>query len=145
MEELVKAQKGGSIVIKKCDKGGGIAVMKTEDYISEMEGQLRATFKGENGEIPFYKPATESDLKSQERRVKELIDVGVTNGFISEQDKHVMQPLIKQIKRIQFTLSFIHQPQVHSNIKTLRNVFNEIELLKISFSLLKPHYANGFA
>ena len=40
IKKLKETQSQGHITIKEVDKGGGICVMNTEDYIEEMNSQL---------------------------------------------------------------------------------------------------------
>ena len=80
-------------MIKPADKGGGICIMNQPDYINEMDSQLKATFKKEDGtEIPFYEKASERDLATQKGEITRLIEAGRSNSFISESDSKLMVP-----------------------------------------------------
>ena len=92
LRELKKEQNCGDIVIKPADKGGGVCILKKSDYINELNAQLQATFKQGDSEIPFYAKAQESELRQQQSEIKNLIDNGHVNQFISDSDKRAMQP-----------------------------------------------------
>ena len=55
----------------------------------EMNSQLLA--KSNTG-VPFYEPSSEKELKEQTKRIEEIIEVGHTNDFISDQDLKAMKP-----------------------------------------------------
>ena len=106
LRELKSAQDEGHITIKRADKGGGICVMDTEDYINEMQGQLTA--KSNTGG-QFYVPASEKELKIQAKRISELLEVGHKNGFISDSDFKAMKPSEKPGKL--YGLPKCHKPK----------------------------------
>ena len=105
-----KAQMNGEIVIKSADKGGGVVVMNTEDYITEMNTQLNAQCNSESGKVPFYVSATQHELKNQVKDIIDLIEAGHKNGFISDNDKAAMKPENKPGR-------LYGQPKVHKGLK----------------------------
>ena len=92
LEQLQQAQRSGLIQIKPADKGGGITIMNTQDYVKEVDESLKAIFSHEGVNIPFYTKASERQLKEKQKEIKEIVDVGVKNNFISPSDQKEMQP-----------------------------------------------------
>ena len=91
--KLKDFQNQGQITIKEVDKGGGIVVMNTEDYINEMESQLKSTFKNSDGtESPFYVPVKEKSLQNKKQEIQKLINIGLAKKYISESDAEIMEP-----------------------------------------------------
>ena len=79
--DLKAAQDDAIIVVKKVDKGGGIAILGAQDYYAEIMSQLQA--KTDDGR-PFYEPACENYIKDQVKRIQESTEAGHKNGFISD-------------------------------------------------------------
>ena len=92
IDALKKAQRDNIIQIKRADKGGGVVLVNTADYIAEMESQLNAKFKDGNQELPYYIRSSEKDLKIQQKEITKLIEVGAKKGYISESDAKAMAP-----------------------------------------------------
>ena len=49
------------------DKGGGITITNTHDYVKEMEEMLKAKFSHDGHELPFYVKANERLLKEKQK------------------------------------------------------------------------------
>ena len=93
IKKLKDSQCQGLITIKEVDKGGGISIMNTDDYIMEMESQLKATFKNPNKTISqFYIPTKEDSLKRIKMEILRLIQSGVDQNIISKSDAKTMEP-----------------------------------------------------
>ena len=66
IKNLKDTQSQGHITIKEVDKGGGICIMNTDDYIMEMKAQLTAVFMNPDGtESRFYVPVKEDSLNKK--------------------------------------------------------------------------------
>ena len=73
LKSLKDAQSKGIITIKECDKGGGTAVMNTQDYIAEINKQLTATFQNPNKtKSNFYVQVTQDVLKKKQKDIMPL-------------------------------------------------------------------------
>ena len=84
IKKLTDSQSQGIITIKEADKGGGICVMNTDDYIAEMNTQLMAVFKNFDGtESNFYVPVKEDSLHKKKAEILRLIKSGVEQKIIS--------------------------------------------------------------
>ena len=93
IKTLQNIQSQRLITIKEVDKGGGICIMNTDDYIIEMETQLRATFKNEDGtESKFYIPVKENVLNKKKKEISNLIKYGLEQNIISQSDSKIMEP-----------------------------------------------------
>ena len=86
VQELKKEQEQGTIRLSAIDKGGGIAVMDTQQYVDEMIKQhLKSVHKDEDGvEHKFYKPATTSDISRLSRDIKRVLEEGAQEKYISK-------------------------------------------------------------
>ena len=85
LEELIALQKVGRIVIQPADKGFGIWVYDREDYVSEADRQLNDTMEDENGNKKNdYKKVTEKDIKEQFKEIKDTLEDGVHNKYITK-------------------------------------------------------------
>ena len=73
-------------------------------------GQTAKTNTGD-GEVPFYVPAEQKDLGTQVKRVNDLVDLGHSKGFISDNDKTAMKLQTHKGCRL------YGQPKVHKGIK----------------------------
>ena len=62
IKDLIHAQSSGVIQIKPVDKGGGLAIMNTSDYLKEMSSQLNAIFVHE-GKRDYKCDSCEKDSK----------------------------------------------------------------------------------
>ena len=93
IEELKVAQRNGQIQIKPVDKGGGVALMNTTDYIKEMEKQLKVKFTNHDGTLlPFYVQATEKDLAAYKNDIARALKLGLKEGYVSSSDFRAMTP-----------------------------------------------------
>ena len=93
IKSLKEAQSQGQITIKEVDKGGGICIMNTIDYILEMNSQLQAIFKSPDGsETPFYIQVKEDSLNKKKLEIQKLIKFGTEQNIISDADAKIMDP-----------------------------------------------------
>ena len=70
MNELKRKQEQGIIQIKPADKGGGVVIMNTNDYVSEMSNQLTATTTVNSIQQKYYETANENELKMDKIKVE---------------------------------------------------------------------------
>ena len=83
--ELVALQKVGRIVIQPADKGSGICIFAREDYEAEARRQLDDTLEDEFGQKKcYYKKVTEKTINDQYNRIKETLEEGVKNEYITK-------------------------------------------------------------
>ena len=89
--------------------------MNTKDYVQELESQLKATFKKADGStVPFYVKSNESELDKQKTELQKLIDLGNSQGFISDNDAKTMSPSGKAVR-------LYVQPKCHKEMKEKMN------------------------
>ena len=85
--------------------------MNTKDYVQELESQLKATFKKADGStVPFYVKSNESELDKQKTELQKLIDLGNSQGFISDNDAKTMSPSGKAVR-------LYVQPKCHKEMR----------------------------
>ena len=93
IQSLKEAQSSGTITIKECDKGGGVCIMNTEDYVNEMNTQLTTVFKNnDETESHFYTPVTKDVLEKKRKEISKFINDGCTASIISKTDLEIMEP-----------------------------------------------------
>ena len=112
IQELKQKQDQGIIRLSPVDKGGGIAILDTQDYIKEMYDQhLQSVHKDEVGvEHKFYEPATASDVARHCGEIRRVLDEGVQLEYISKNDRKVMEPPEKPGR-------LYGMPKLHKEIK----------------------------
>ena len=85
LEELIAFQKVGKIVIQPADKGSGICIFDREDYETEANRQLQDTLENEQGQKEhYYKKVPEKTIKDQFNLIKETLEEGVKNKYITK-------------------------------------------------------------
>ena len=116
MKDLATAQADGRIQIKPVDKGGGVAIMSTSDYLIEVSDHLTATFTNEDSTIlNFYEEVNKDTLKKQTETVQKTVNKMFNLDLISKSDKEFLQPSGKPNR-------FYIIPKVHKGIKKDRNI-----------------------
>ena len=77
IKQLSQAQASGLIQIKPVDKGGGMAILNSKDYINEMNQQLNAIFTHQDGSIlPFYEKTSIKELEKQKHIIVDIVKKG---------------------------------------------------------------------
>ena len=111
LKQLQEAQEEGKIRIAAVDKGGGVAVLQTQDYIHEMKQEhLDMMHTDEAGEQhPYYVSASMSEVKVLQEAIKTELDKALDLKYISKSDHKAMQPSEK-VGRL------YGQPKVHKAI-----------------------------
>ena len=92
-QDLVTLQRERVLVIKPSDKTGGYCIMDFDDYKEGMDEKLKERFVGPDGvERDKYVRIDEKELKAQWKEVKEVVELGVSRGYITPEDGAVMVP-----------------------------------------------------
>ena len=63
LKELINLQRNRVITIKECDKGGGIIILDTEEYIRSCLQHLSSTLKNPDGSESYYCKVDEEYLE----------------------------------------------------------------------------------
>jgi hypothetical protein len=101
LTELIALQKAGKIVIQPADKGSGICILDRQDYESEAYRQLNDTQDAGNGvKTNYYKKVTEKTVKDQFDDIKNVLDEGVRNNYISKDLAKQLLPSQDQVHSI---------------------------------------------
>ena len=115
IKELTKLQSTGQIQIKPADKGGGVVVMNSSDYLNEMSKQLSAVFTNKDSSTsPFYEQIEPKALEIQKKAIQKIINKGLNLNIISKSDKEFMMPSGKPNKL--YGLPKMHKI-VHESVK----------------------------
>ena len=92
-DSLVAAQRSRDIVIKPADKSGEICIMNAKDYVSIIEEDLKATYRGPGGEIlNYYEEVNPGLLLRILEDARALIEEGLERGILNESDALIMMP-----------------------------------------------------
>ena len=72
-------------MIQPADKGSGICIFDREDYETEANRQLQDTLENEQGQKEhYYKKVPEKTIKDQFNLIKETLEEGVKNKYITK-------------------------------------------------------------
>ena len=114
--EIKKKQSASIITIKVVDKAGGLCVMNEDDYVLEMDDQLKAIFIHSDGTTsPFYERTTQKILEKMKQSMSTLIQTGVSQNMVSGSDAKKMEPNGKPAK-------LYGNPKMHKPIKENRRI-----------------------
>ena len=93
MSELINLQKNRVITIKECDKGGGLIILDTDEYIRSCNQHLSSTFKHSDGsESPYYRKVDEEFLEKAKSEILEVLKRAADNKTISSEEFEGMDP-----------------------------------------------------
>ena len=96
LAELINLQRARVITIKPCDKGAGLIILDTEEYIRSADKHLSSTQKQDDGtEKPYYEKVDEVVLNEAKAEILEILKEGKEKGFITEDDYNAMEPADK--------------------------------------------------
>ena len=89
---LIKLQKLSKIVIIKCDKTGGFAIVNRDDYVNNILEMLEASLVDSKGvENRCYELINATNIEEQHDQIKHIVKFGLDKGFY---DKRVADALI---------------------------------------------------
>ena len=100
LKTLQEAQENGEIRLACVDKGGGVAILNTKDYVDKMKQEHQdMMYTDETGnEHPYYVSASMSEVKEMQRNIQTELDRGLERKYISKADHKAMQP--NKIRRV---------------------------------------------
>ena len=101
-EALKNLKHNTSIVIKACDKGGGICILNTQDYINKVNQHLNDT--------TTYKKLTHNPTKAIANDTRTLIEYLYTQHYINHETKEFLMPLQEPRTPLFYGLPKIHKP-----------------------------------
>ena len=81
-----------------------------EDYKKVIQQQLQATYKDESRTLTTERPTCVQHLQHLKSKAQELVDEGVTEGFIHPDDASVMRPVEAKPGRY-YGLAKVHKSQ----------------------------------
>ena len=101
---LKNLEKNNNIVIKPCDKGGGICIMNTADYINKIRDLLSDT--------TTYKRLTHDPTPAITQDIISLLEYLYTRGSIDEQTKNALLPPCPHRTPLFYGLPKVHKPDI---------------------------------
>ena len=109
LSELMRLQKARVITIQRCDKGGGIIILNTPDYIRAGEKHLTSSMRKSDGsEVNFYREVDEEMLDTAKGEILAALDEARKDGIISEEEYRHMDPTEKSAARL-YMLFKVHK------------------------------------
>ena len=109
LEELQALQDNGTVVFQPGDKNAGIVIMNRTDYIAEGNRQLNDTYLDPDGnDCNYYQKVDPALIETQFQEVKEVIDEGLENGYITEEMHKILIPPKAQASKL-YLLPKVHK------------------------------------
>ena len=100
MKELIDLQNNRVITIKECDKGGGLLILDTVDYLDSCAKHLKSTRKNSDGtESPYYREASEEDLEAAKAAILNVLNDALEQEIITKKEYEAMDPTSKGVGR----------------------------------------------
>ena len=96
MTYLIELQKERRIVIKPCDKGSGIMIIKYEDYVNACKEHLKDEIKYGKDSKPYYMKVEQDMLETAKYKIKKVLEEGFDNEILSKEEFEVMDPFTKR-------------------------------------------------
>ena len=100
---LLELISDNDIVIRPADKGSGIIIMNTKDYLSKLDQEV--------GDGTTYRPVEDDQTSRVHREVKKLVDGLHRKGFIGRHQRNYMIPVQPQPGQLQGNPK-LHKPGV---------------------------------
>lgn len=93
LNQLILLQKQQRIVIKQCDKGGGISIMDFDKYVVECRKHLNSVqLQGHSPPLPYYKHASNKDIVTAKKEILQTLNHGLYKDYISKDEHAIMNP-----------------------------------------------------
>ena len=94
MSELMRLQKSRVITIQRCDKGRGLIILDTPEYIRAGEKHLTSSMrKGDGTEVNFYRKVDNDDLETAKKEILAVLDEALKANVITEDEYKHMNPM----------------------------------------------------
>ena len=118
LKELIELQRSNKIVVKPCDKGGGVAIVDFEDYKKVCLGHLHGVTSDGS---PYYKQVTDSRLQELQEKLQELLVEGFDNKVITKEEYEAMKP--NELKKGKFYGTFkVHKEKGENKTPPIRPI-----------------------
>ena len=100
MKQLIGLQRSHTLTFQACDKGGGIIVLDTPEYIRSCYAHLSSTTTNSDGTTSHYYEEVEAGaLDEAKKEILEVLKVAKDEGIISEIEFKHMDPSDKSAAR----------------------------------------------
>ena len=143
MKELIDLQNNRVITIKECDKGGGLLILDTVDYLDSCAKHLKSTRKNSDGtESPYYREASEEDLEAAKAAILNVLNDALEQEIITKKEYEAMDPTSKGVGR--FYQNFkLHK--AHEGIPPERPIVSASGSITENLSHFVQHYIRDLA
>ena len=102
LKELINLQRNRVITIQSCDKGGGIIILDTSEYIRSCNEHLQKKYVHPDGsESPYYEEVENSSEQIIQAKadIMEVLKEGLAAEIISDDEFNAMDPTDKTLAR----------------------------------------------
>ena len=90
----MRLQKSRVITIQRWDKGRGLIILDTPEYIRAGEKHLTSSMrKGDGTEVNFYRKVDNDDLETAKKEILAVLDEALKANVITEDEYKHMNPM----------------------------------------------------
>ena len=115
LSSLISLQKKGKIVVMRCDKTGGFAVVNREDYVKDLKDLLAATIEDDNGvQKSCYEKIDMSLISKHHIEIKRFVKLGLQEGLYDKRIADALVPKEPSCGRL-YGLLKDHKPLINGN------------------------------
>ena len=143
LKQLIDLQNNRQITIKECDKGGGILILDTVDYLDSCAKHLKSTRKNSDGsESPYYREVGEEDLEAAKAAILNVLDDALALEIITKKEYEAMDPTSKGVGRF-YQLFKLHK--AHDKIPPERPIVSASGSITENLSHFVQHFVRDLA
>ena len=140
LKELINLQKKRILTIQKVDKGGGIILLDTPEYIRSCYEHLNKKYTNPDGsESHYYEQVDETLLETAKSEIKSVLKEAFDNDIITKQDFEAMDPSDKTPARY-YQLFKMHKPHTPGSAPPERPVISGSGSITEKISHFVQHY-----
>ena len=140
LKELIRLQKERIITIKACDKGGGIIILDFNEYLRACYMHLADKHTQADGaQQNHYELVSVFEIEKTKEAITKLIDEGLNNKIISQQEYDTINPEDKNLAR--FYCNFkVHKEYEHKKAPKPRAIISGSGSITENASLFVQHH-----
>ena len=141
MSELMRLQKSRVITIQRCDKGRGLIILDTPEYIRAGEKHLTSSMrKGDGTEVNFYRKVDNDDLETAKKEILAVLDEALKANVITEDEYKHMNPMNDKKAARTYMLFKVHKAHQEGSAPPERPVISGSGLITENPSKFCQHY-----
>ena len=141
IKTLIKLQRNREIIIKPCDKGGGIIILDFKEYEKSCDEHLNS--KNSNGE-PYYEEVYPSLLLDTKAKIATIVLEGYETGILSKDEYNAMKP--SNAKPGKFYATFkVHKPHKEGTAPPMRPIVSASGSVSENIATYVEHHLKDIA